>query len=145
MAGTPVKRERFERAQANGEITTPQRISADDLAAASQPEPEPEKKKAHSRGASPERMRELVEIRRKYAREGHPEKMGGRPRTKRTRREAEEDALARMVPRALNSSRTTSSRTRNSSTSGRSATSWKRRRSSSTARSGPARPRPRRS
>lgn len=101
MAGTPVKRERFERAQANGEITTPQRISADDLAAASQPEPEPEKKKAHSRGASPERMRELVEIRRKYAREGHPEKMGGRPRTKRTRREAEEDALARMVPRAL--------------------------------------------
>jgi len=98
MPGTPVKREREEWAKATGAVTTPQRIDSDLIEEAIQPEEPPKKK---SRGASPERMRELVEIRRQYALNGHPEKQGGRPKTKRTRREAEEDALQRMVPRAL--------------------------------------------
>lgn len=97
MAGTPVKRARIEQAQANGEITSPEKISAALLEEASQPD-EPKKGK---RGASRERMLELVEIRRKYAAEGRPHAMGGRYRTKRTRAEAEEDALQKMVPKAL--------------------------------------------
>jgi hypothetical protein len=85
MAGTPVKREREEWAKATGAVTTPQRIDSELIDEAIQPEEPPKKK---SRGASPERMRELVEIRRQYALNGHPEKQGGRP-------------LLRMVPRAL--------------------------------------------
>jgi HEAT repeat protein len=94
MAGTPIKRERIERARANGELTSPMVPVGEVIAEAIQP-------KKKSQGASAERMRELVEIRRKYAREGRPEAMGGRPRTKRSRAEAEEDALQKMVPKAL--------------------------------------------
>lgn len=96
MAGSPTKRAKKEYAQATGVITTPEssKITEADIAAAMTVKP---KKK----GASRERMLELVEIRRAKAAAGDKGAMGGRPRTKRTRSEAEEDALQKMVPKAL--------------------------------------------
>lgn len=96
MAGTPKKRAKTELAQALGEITTPEPSRIDEATVAAAMVATPKK-----RGASPERMRELVEIRRAKAAAGDKRALGGRPRTKRTRTEAEEDALTRLVPKAM--------------------------------------------
>lgn len=97
MPGTPKKKARRETAQRLGELTTPEptTIGEEDVKAALTAKP---KKR---RGASPERMRELVEIRRAKAAAGDTRALGGRPRTRRTRTEAEEDALQKLVPKAL--------------------------------------------
>lgn len=58
----------------------------------------PERKKPT--GASPEHMREMTRKRMEMAKLD-PSKKGGRPRTRFTKKEAEADALQRMMPRAL--------------------------------------------
>ena len=100
MPGTPKKRARIEYGKRTGQITTPEptRIDFTDIEAAMQPPPKP---KYRPKGASRERMLELVEIRRQKAAAGDKGAMGGRPHTKLKRAEVEAKALARMVPKAL--------------------------------------------
>lgn len=56
--------------------------------------------KKNKRGASPERMKELLAIRMEKAKTD-PSVLGGRPRTKYSRKEVEARALERMMPKAL--------------------------------------------
>lgn len=51
-------------------------------------------------GASPERMRELTRLRMEMAKKD-PSKKGGRPKKNFTKLEAEEHALKRLMPKAL--------------------------------------------
>lgn len=97
MAGAPKRRQKREVAQLHGELTTPEPIEdqVKDVLAKIPGAPAKGKK-----GASPEYMRALVERRKELAKTD-PSKMGGRPRTRYSKKEIEENAMRALVPRAV--------------------------------------------
>jgi hypothetical protein len=92
MPGSPKKRERRERAQHNGEVTSPQPIAeilpdvVEDL-------------KPKRKGRTAEEMREMTRKRMEMAKTD-PTKLGGRRRKPRIT-EIEADAIAKLVPKAI--------------------------------------------
>lgn len=98
MAGRPKKRDKIERLKANGEITTPDPDAV--VADVQDVELKPVEEKPKRRGRTPEEMREMTRLRLEMAKTD-PSKLGGRPRTRRKKSEVEEDAINKLVPRAI--------------------------------------------